>query len=239
MGRRDFIKEDAGSAATWPLIARAQQPVVGFLNDGSSDAYVGRLEAFREGLSELGYVDGRINSWSTTKLSGAELFVYRRVARAATHDRRKRARHDRTYPQQTTFQSQFLDYLTRCRGNVRRDGCRATTSDLTRHNAARRDPAGAPWRAVARYRLNTYPPATGSPPHLHANGVIAFVVSGTIVSKVGDEAEQTFRAGDAWWEPPGAIHRISRNASSTEPATLLAIYVAPKSATANDLMRPI
>jgi quercetin dioxygenase-like cupin family protein len=85
----------------------------------------------------------------------------------------------------------------------------------------------------------TYPPAIGSPPHLHANGVMAFVVSGTIVSKVGDGAEQTFHAGDAWWEPPGAIHRVSRNASSTEPATLLAIYVAPKSATADDLMKPI
>ena len=36
---------------------------------------------------------------------------------------------------------------------------------------------------------------------------MAFVVSGTIVSKVGDGAEQTFHAGDAWWEPPGAIHR--------------------------------
>jgi quercetin dioxygenase-like cupin family protein len=85
----------------------------------------------------------------------------------------------------------------------------------------------------------TYPPATGSPPHLHANGVMAFVVSGTIVSKVGDGAEQTFHAGDAWWGPPGAIHRVSRNASSTEPATLLAIYVAPKNATADDLMKPI
>jgi Cupin domain len=54
-----------------------------------------------------------------------------------------------------------------------------------------------------------------------------------------DGTEQTFHAGDAWWEPPGAIHRVSRNASSTEPATLLAIYVAPKSATADDLMKPI
>jgi quercetin dioxygenase-like cupin family protein len=68
---------------------------------------------------------------------------------------------------------------------------------------------------------------------------MAFVVSGTIVSKVGDGAEQMFHAGDAWWEPPGAIHRVSRNASSTEPATLLAIYVAPKSATGDDLMKPI
>jgi quercetin dioxygenase-like cupin family protein len=68
---------------------------------------------------------------------------------------------------------------------------------------------------------------------------MAFVVSGAIASKVGDGPERTFHAGDAWWEPPGAIHRVSRNASSTETATLLAIYVAPKGATPADLMKPI
>ena len=85
----------------------------------------------------------------------------------------------------------------------------------------------------------TYPPGAGSPAHLHANGVMAYVASGTIASKVGDEPEQTFRAGEAWWEPPGAIHRVSRNASLAEPATLLAIYIAPKDATASDLMKPL
>jgi quercetin dioxygenase-like cupin family protein len=85
----------------------------------------------------------------------------------------------------------------------------------------------------------TYPPGPGSPAHLHANGVMAFVVSGSIASKVDDGPEQAFHAGDAWWEPPGAIHRVSRNASNAEPATLLAIYVAPKGATAADLMKPL
>jgi quercetin dioxygenase-like cupin family protein len=84
-----------------------------------------------------------------------------------------------------------------------------------------------------------YAPGAGSQPHLHANGVMAYVVAGTIISKVGDGPEQTFHAGDAWWEPPGAIHRVSRNASAAAPATLLAIYVAPKAATAADLMKPL
>jgi quercetin dioxygenase-like cupin family protein len=123
------------------------------------------------------------------------------------------------------------------------DGTAAAQQQATSHAATRRDVIrqelpGEPLRDISLIEV-IYPPATGSPPHLHANGVMAFVVSGSIVSKVGDGGEQTFHAGDAWWEPPGAIHRISRNASSTEPATLLAIYVAPKGAKADDLMKSI
>ncbi len=97
---------------------------------------------------------------------------------------------------------------------------------------------GEPPREMTMVEVN-YPPGTGSPPHQHANGVMAFVVSGSIASKVGDAPEQTYRAGDAWWEPVGAIHRVSRNASSTEPAKLLAIYIAPTGASAEHLMKPM
>jgi putative tryptophan/tyrosine transport system substrate-binding protein len=60
--RRDFIKGIAGSAAGWPLAARGQQPVmpvVGFIRDGSADAATRFVAAFRKGLNETGYVEGR------------------------------------------------------------------------------------------------------------------------------------------------------------------------------------
>jgi putative ABC transport system substrate-binding protein len=62
MRRRDFIKIVAGSTVVWPLAARAQQaamPVVGFLNGTSLQGYGLFLSAFRQGLSEVGYVEGR------------------------------------------------------------------------------------------------------------------------------------------------------------------------------------
>jgi len=108
----------------------------------------------------------------------------------------------------------------------------------TRRGVIRQELPGEPLRELSLVEV-TYMPGAGSPAHLHANGVMAYVVSGVIASKVDDGPEQTFRAGEAWWEPPGAIHRVSRNSSLTEPATLLAIYVAPKDAPALDLMRPL
>lgn len=72
-----------------------------------------------------------------------------------------------------------------------------------------------------------YAPEAASIPHVHAESafIYAYVVSGAIESKVNDEDIRIYRAGQSWSESPGSTHPISRNASKTEPAKLLAIFV--------------
>jgi quercetin dioxygenase-like cupin family protein len=72
-----------------------------------------------------------------------------------------------------------------------------------------------------------YAPGAASPSHTHAKSafVYAYVVSGAIESKVNDGETRIYRTGESWSEEPGAIHSISRNASKTQPAKLLAVFV--------------
>ena len=77
-----------------------------------------------------------------------------------------------------------------------------------------------------------YAPGRVGEPHKHAGFVLAYVLMGKVVAKIsGQGEERTYGVGEMFYEQPGATHEVSRNASQTEPARLLALILAPKGAT--------
>src|SRR3984893_8429804 len=74
----------------------------------------------------------------------------------------------------------------------------------------------------------SYPPGGASAPHRHSDSafVYAYVVSGQIARRIEGQPEHIYRTGESWYETPGAHHLISCNASNTERAKLLAVFVA-------------
>jgi quercetin dioxygenase-like cupin family protein len=77
-----------------------------------------------------------------------------------------------------------------------------------------------------------YAPGRVGTAHHHAGFVLAYVLQGTIVTKIsGQGPEKTYTVGQMFYEQPGATHEVSRNASQTEPARLLAMIFAKKGST--------
>ena len=72
-----------------------------------------------------------------------------------------------------------------------------------------------------------YAPGGASHPHTHAKSafIYAYVVSGVVESQVNDGPKRVYHAGQSFYELPGAHHAVSRNASATKPAKLLAVFV--------------
>jgi quercetin dioxygenase-like cupin family protein len=72
-----------------------------------------------------------------------------------------------------------------------------------------------------------YTPGGASTSHIHAKSafIFGYVLSGEIESQVNDGPRRVYRAGESFYEPPGSRHPVSRNASKTKPARLLAVFV--------------
>jgi quercetin dioxygenase-like cupin family protein len=72
----------------------------------------------------------------------------------------------------------------------------------------------------------TYAPGAKSRPHVHDASVFVYVLSGTVRSRIAGQPVHLYRAGESWFEPPGTHHLVSENASESEPARLLVVFVA-------------
>jgi quercetin dioxygenase-like cupin family protein len=75
-----------------------------------------------------------------------------------------------------------------------------------------------------------YGPGGFTRPHRHAGSVTAYITRGEIRSQLGGGPVEVFKVGQSFFEPPGATHMISANASNTEPAELVAVFVADEGA---------
>ena len=88
-----------------------------------------------------------------------------------------------------------------------------------------------PGKSITAVVVN-YAPGGRSGSHHHAGSVLAYVLSGAIRSENSATGPaRVYQAGESFFEPPGSEHLVSANASATEPASLLAVFVADDGAT--------
>jgi quercetin dioxygenase-like cupin family protein len=94
-----------------------------------------------------------------------------------------------------------------------------------------------PGKRVTIVRV-TYGPGGFTPPHRHAGTVTAYITKGQIRSQLKGGPVEIFEVGQSFFEPPGAIHLVSANASNTEWAELIAVFVADEGAQLTTLLEP-
>ena len=86
------------------------------------------------------------------------------------------------------------------------------------------------WEVTVSYV--DYPPGRVGAAHKHPGFVLAYVLEGAVVAKIsGQGDEKTYTVGQMFYEQPGATHEVSKNASQTAPARLLAMIFAKKGST--------
>ncbi|KAJ5978511.1 Cupin 2 conserved barrel [Penicillium viridicatum] len=95
---------------------------------------------------------------------------------------------------------------------------------------------GIPNKTIVSLRVE-FPPNGSTPPHRHGGANVgAYVLKGTLLNKMNEDPMKTIEEGGSWFEAPGCHHRISDNASKTEPATLIATMVTDTEAFERDGM---
>ena len=94
-----------------------------------------------------------------------------------------------------------------------------------------------PGKRVTVVRV-TYGPGGFTPPHRHGGIVTAYITKGQIKSQLNDGPLEIFDVGQSFFEPLGTIHRVSANASNTEWAELIAVFVADEGAQLTTLIEP-
>jgi|SRR5947209_3374058 len=82
-----------------------------------------------------------------------------------------------------------------------------------------------------------YGPGGSTPAHRHSGSVTAYITKGEIRSQLAGGPVETFKVGQSFFEPPGATHLVSANASNTEPAELIAVFVADEGAQLTTLIK--
>jgi quercetin dioxygenase-like cupin family protein len=95
--------------------------------------------------------------------------------------------------------------------------------------------ANVPGKRVTVVRV-TYGPGGFTPPHRHGGAVTAYITKGEIRSQLGGGPLETFTVGQSFFEPPGTTHVVSANASTTEAAELIAVFVADEGAELTTLL---
>jgi quercetin dioxygenase-like cupin family protein len=90
-----------------------------------------------------------------------------------------------------------------------------------------KDLAGVPGKEAVMLTVE-YPPGGSSSAHRHDANVFVYVIEGSLRMQVDGEAAVTLTAGDTFYENPDDVHRVSANASTTEPVKFLVVMIKQK-----------
>ncbi|SFS17630.1 Cupin domain protein [Dyella sp. OK004] len=84
----------------------------------------------------------------------------------------------------------------------------------------------------------TYASGQSTRPHHHGGDAFVYVLTGHIRSQVEGSPERVYGPGESWFEPAGAHHVVSGNASAEQPASMLVVFVAKPEAELTAMDQP-